>query len=495
MSNIQLMYHIGASLLLCYALYKDYLAKKKERYMSQNLWFLSSILAVLIVGFGLNWLLPYDYVMQAEYGFNFFFTNSILWFFTFFVIMLLYLIKTHYSLNYEIPFEAVALISVSVHSVLLLISHGDSFINIYVCIELLSICSILLSFNLKGGLKGSLIYYVLSAIGSGCLLFGISFMYFIVGGETFADLAVFFHHSLSTLAPWKLNILKFGYILFVCGIFIKLGTVVPFHLWIGEVYNTANTYVVTYFASIPMLGLFGILLHINMAIGYTFIHSLDFFFYGLSIFSVFIGTFGAMHQTKLKRVFAFSSISNVGFIICLFPNVTWESYSTIVFFIFLYSFNAFCLWASLTVFEYGLKVNVNNFKDLSKLYHSGRIGKMNSVYLLVFLFSSIGIPPLSGFFGKYFLFLNLVTQDQYGLLFYFIFMSCLSAFYFLRVVITIVLPNNNEEYFFCRWVHDNLATCLIFAALFHIAFFFVMSLLAVKCHVTALSLYLFYAQF
>lgn len=150
-----------------------------------------------------------------------------------------------------------------------------------------------------------------------------------------------------------------------------------------------------------------------MALGYSFLQCLQFFFFGISIVTVFVGIIGAAGQVKLKKIFAYSSVGNIGFIMALFSTVTMPSYATIIFYIFLYSVSVFCFWSLLTVFEYNMNLKINDFKDLSRLYHSGIIGKRNCIYLLVFLFSSIGVPPLAGFFSKYFLFLQLVHQGHY----------------------------------------------------------------------------------
>lgn len=484
-------FFIGVNILLVASIFKEFIARKKRLYISTTLWLVTNLYLLILVSFFFNWLYPLEGVEDGTF-FKDFLVKIILLFFLFFIMMLFYCIKQDKSLNYKIPFEVILFLTFSVQGILLLILNCNSFIMLYLNTELLSISSVILSFNLKAGLSGSLIYYVLSAIGSGCLLFGVGFIYFITGIESFPELCMFLHNSLSTLEPWKLNMLHIGYILFVSGIFIKIGSVAPFHLWIQEVYKSANTFVVSFFASIPILGLFGILLNLNVALGPQFVNGLEYYYVGLSICSVLIGTFGAMNQDNLKRIFVYSSISNIGFIICLFPNVTWESYGVIIFFIIIYCFNSFCFWSLLTVFELCLNVKINNFKDLSTLYHSGRYAKSYCIFLLVFLFSSIGIPPLSGFFGKYFLFLNLVEQGHYGLLCFFIIMSCLSAYYFLRVVITIVLPRGKEEGFFCRDAPDNLDVGFIFATMFHIGFFFVMSILMTNSILAGLSLFFFY---
>jgi NADH-quinone oxidoreductase subunit N len=125
---------------------------------------------------------------------------------------------------------------------------------------------------------------------------------------------------------------------------------------------------------------------------------------------------GAINQINLKKMFAYSSVSNIGFIMALFPTVTVESYTAIIFNIFLYCVSAFFFWGLLAVFEYNLDLNIKSFKDLSGLYHSGRSGQRNSVYLLIFLFSSMGLPPLAGFFGKLVLFHQLIVHGHYWLI-------------------------------------------------------------------------------
>lgn len=229
-----------------------------------------------------------------------------------------------------------------------------------------------------------------------------------------------------------------------------------------------------------------------MAMGYSFTNSVAFFFYGISVVTVFVGIYGAITQVNLRKIFAYSSVSNIGFIMALFPTVTIPCYATIIFYIFIYIVTVFCFWGLLTVFEYNMGVKINNFKDLSMLYHSGRIGKSHCVYLLVFLFSSIGVPPLAGFFGKCFLFFQLAQEGHYVLLLYFIIMSCFAAFYFLHVVITIVLPRNTEESFIYRPSNATIDLGLMFATMFHIFFVCVWAYLMLRGEVSAMNLYFFY---
>lgn len=141
--------------------------------------------------------------------------------------MLVCLIKSKPSLNYQISFEVVVFIALSVQFLILLIS-ANSFIYIFIILALISICSFALCYNKRGGRQTSLLYYFLSAIGSGFLLFGISFIYYVTGCENLSDLSFFLQNN--TLAHGKLSMLKFGYIFFVCGLFIKMGTLVPFHI-------------------------------------------------------------------------------------------------------------------------------------------------------------------------------------------------------------------------------------------------------------------------
>lgn len=220
-----------------------------------------------------------------------------------------------------------------------------------------------------------------------------------------------------------------------------------------------------------MLGLFGFLVNLNLAIGTEFISSIGPFFNLVSLLSVVIGTFGAMQQDRLKRIFAYSSISNIGFILALVPFANWETSGTIIFFIVIYSITAFCFWGIISILEFGYRIQINNIKDLKQLYNSSREHKLVAVCLMIFLFSSMGIPPLAGFFGKYMLFMGLLKHEAYVFLFLFIILSCLSAFYSLRLVITIVTPSKEIKHFYSHGIVRSLLLGIVMFSFFHLFFF------------------------
>lgn len=462
----------------------------KKKY-SATLWVVSGKASIILGAFFLETISNYDSdTLRIEIA-SLLFQKWILVLYLFYMLLIVYMIKSNPPLNTQITTEVVFFFSASVLGLLALIIYGNSFIKAYICIELISICSVLLSHKTQGGSKVSLMYYIMSAIGSGFLLFGISLMYYIIGGETLLEISRFFKTEVQHLDTWDVSLLRAGYILFFCGFFIKIGAVVPFHLWIGAVYGGTYSYLVTYFSSIPMLGLFGFLVNLNLAIGTEFISSIGPFFNLVSLLSVVIGTFGAMQQDRLKRIFAYSSISNIGFILALVPFANWETSGTIIFFIVIYSITAFCFWGIISILEFGYRIQINNIKDLKQLYNSSREHKLVAVCLMIFLFSSMGIPPLAGFFGKYMLFMGLLKHEAYVFLFLFIILSCLSAFYSLRLVITIVTPSKEIKHFYSHGIVRSLLLGIVMFSFFHLFFFLFFGLFWIKSSHAALCMYIY----
>lgn len=210
----------------------------------------------------------------------------------------------------------------------------------YLAIELQSLCFYIVTnlkfysnFSIEAGLK----YFILGALSSGILLFGCSLLYGFTGLTNFLDLNILFYYY--TLEGLNLNSYKaalIGIIFIYCGILFKIG-VVPFHMWVSDIYEGSPTNITFFFAIVPQISILSLLLRLNIIFIYAYLKYLYIFFMFLAILTILVGTLGAIYQTKLKRILAYSGISNMGYILTAALTVNIESIYSIVFYIIVYN--------------------------------------------------------------------------------------------------------------------------------------------------------------
>lgn len=370
-------------------------------------------------------------------------------FFVKFLLIILTLICLMASLSYfkyeELKsFEYPLLVLLALLGILTIISSFD-LITMYLAIELQSLCFYIITclkvfsnFSVESGLK----YFILGAFSSGMLLFGSSLLYGFSGTTNFLDFLILFDDI------WFFNFYLYfgnliGFVFILCGIFFKIG-VVPFHLWVPDIYEGAPTVVSLFFATVPQLSILVLLFRLNLVFA-QFNNELFIFFLVLGGLSILIGTLGAINQSKLKRLLAFSAISNVGYSISVLCFVHYENYFSSFFFSMIYILSTLSLWLCLLIFRN--RSNFFKFKDIFELF---LLFKSNNKYAIIFsliLFSAIGIPPMLGFFGKFYVFLNIFKLKLYFFSILLIIFSSLGVYYYLRIFKTMYSYTTNKLIF------------------------------------------------
>lgn len=227
----------------------------------------------------------------------------------------------------------------SIIGILTIISSYD-LITMYLAIELQSLCFYIVTnlkfysnFSIEAGLK----YFILGALSSGILLFGCSLLYGFTGLTNFLDLTILFYYNI--LEGFNLNHYKgalIGIIFIYCGILFKIG-IVPFHMWVSDIYEGSPTNITFFFAIVPQISILSLLLRLNVIFLYAYLKYLYIFLMFLAIFSILVGTLGAIYQTKLKRIIAYSGISNMGYILTATLTIDVESMYSVIFYIIVYN--------------------------------------------------------------------------------------------------------------------------------------------------------------
>lgn len=302
-----------------------------------------------------------------------------------------------------------------------MISAGD-FLMLYLGLELVAIpMTLLAAFDkeLRRSAEAGIKLLMSSAVSSAILLFGLSMIYGIYGT---------FHFSEISLQSDSSSLSILALVFFIAGLGFKL-SLVPFHLWTADVYEGAPLPVTT-FLSVASKGtsLFTLMLVLYRVFGHQpkiWVTTL----YFLAISTMVIGALFAIRQKNMKRFLAFSSITQVGFMMLGFMSSKSIGPNTVVYFMLIYGLSNLIVFGVLSIVSNA--TGKENISDLNGFYSTN---PRLSLVMLIALFSLAGIPPLSGFFGKLFLFTTTASEGMYGLLLIAVANSVISLYYYLLVI-------------------------------------------------------------
>jgi len=312
-----------------------------------------------------------------------------------------------------------------------MISAGD-FLMFYLGLELstLPVAALAAFETVKRKSSESGIKLILSAaLASGVSLFGISLLYATSG-------SIYFHEIIEVLTSSNLTIL--GFLLFFAGLSFKI-SLVPFHFWTADVYEGAPVSVASYLSVISKGAAVFILMILMFTVFKPLMHVWENLVYVIALATMFIGNLFALRQNNMKRFLAFSSIAQAGFILLGLISGTQLGTATIVYFVTIYIFSNLAAFG--VVQAISLKTGKENMDDYNGLY---RTNPYLSLVMLLALFSLAGIPPVAGFFGKFFLFTAAASKGYYLLVFLAVVNVTISLYYYLLVVKAMFI-NTNEN--------------------------------------------------
>ena len=302
-----------------------------------------------------------------------------------------------------------------------MISAGD-FLMFYIGLELstLPVAALVAWETSKRISSEACVKFILSAgLASGASLFGISLLYAATGSIYFADISI-------ALTSTNLTIL--GFILFFAGLAFKI-SLVPFHFWTADVYEGAPIGVASYLSVISKGAAAFILMILLFTVLKPLMHIWENIIYVVALATMFIGNLFALRQQNMKRFLAFSSIAQAGFILLGLITGTQLGTATVVYFILVYIFTNLAAFG--VVQAIALQTGKENRDDYNGLY---RTNPNLSLVMMLALFSLAGIPPVAGFFGKFFLFAAAASKGYYLLVFLAVVNVTISLYYYLLVV-------------------------------------------------------------
>ena len=328
-------------------------------------------------------------------------------------------------------FEYPIIILLSVLGMFFMVSAND-LILFYLGLELQSLSLYILASIDRDNLRSTesgIKYFVLSALSSGLLLYGCSLLYGFTGSTNFELIA-------SQLNRENTGAI-FAMVFILVGLAFKVSAV-PFHMWTPDVYEGAPTSITSYFAVVPKVaGLALLIKFMNVPFSNILLEWQTIIIF-LSIASMILGAVAAMIQKNFKRLLAYSSIGHIGYALAGVATGAIAGYQSAIVYISIYvimNIGAFsCLYLLKKDGQY--KENINDLSGISKKH------PLLAISLLIILFSLAGVPPLGGFFAKFYVFVAVLEKEMYALAIIGLLTTVMSAFYYLKIIKTIYFDDS-----------------------------------------------------
>jgi len=350
-------------------------------------------------------------------------------------VVVLSISKKYLKISNIFLIEYPILILSSILGMMVMISSND-LIVFYVGLELQSLALyVLASFN-RDQLKSSesgLKYFVLSALSSGLLLYGCSLIYGFSGSTNFNIVA-------QTINSTHYG-LTFGIVFILVGLAFKISAV-PFHMWAPDVYEGSPTSVTLFFAIVPKIAALTVFIRFLYIPFINMIDQWQTIIVFLSITSMIFGAVAAIGQKNLKRLIAYSSIGHIGYTLAGLAVGTNEGIQSSIVYISIYIVMNLGLFSCLLM----MKRNNQYFETIDDLSGLSKNHSVLSLSLLIILFSLAGIPPLAGFFAKFYIFKAVIEQSMFFLAIVGLLSTVIAAFYYLRIIKVIYFDEEKEKY-------------------------------------------------
>ena len=327
------------------------------------------------------------------------------------------------------------LILSSILGMLVMISSND-LIVFYMGLELQSLALyVLASFNRDNILssESGLKYFILSALSSGLLLYGCSLIYGFSGSTNF----ILISENLST----DNYALTFGIVFILVGLAFKISAV-PFHMWAPDVYQGSPTSVTIFFAILPKIAALTVFIRFLYVPFINLIDQWQMIIVFISIASMLFGAIAAIGQKKLKRLIAYSSIGHMGYALAGLSVGTNGGIQSSIIYISIYLVMNLAFFCGLFM----LRKNEQYYENIEDLSGLSKNHPILSVSFLIILFSLAGIPPLAGFFAKFYIFMAVIEKSMYFLAIVGLLSTVVAAYYYLKIIKIIYFDSEKENY-------------------------------------------------
>jgi NADH-quinone oxidoreductase subunit N len=354
-------------------------------------------------------------------------------------------------------FEFAILVMLSTVGMMVLISAGD-LIMLYLGLELMSLALYVVAASNRDNAKSTeagLKYFVLGALSSGMLLYGASLIYGFTGTVSFSGIA-------AAATTGSIGIV-FGIVFLLAGLCFKVSAV-PFHMWTPDVYEGAPTPVTAFFASAPKVAALAVFTRVALTAFPGIVHEWQQIVVFVSIASMALGSFAAIGQTNIKRLMAYSSIGHMGFALVGLASGTVEGAQGVLVYIAIYVAMTLGTFAVILT----MKRNGQAVETIADFSGLSRTNPLLAFFFAMLLFSLAGIPPLAGFFAKFYVFVAAIKAGLFTLAVLGVLSSVVGAFYYLTIIKVMYFDEPAGKVDSMRM---ELRTVLAVAGLFNILFF------------------------
>ena len=320
-------------------------------------------------------------------------------------------------------FEYPIIILLSILGMFIMVSSND-LILFYLGLELQSLSLYILASFDRDNIKSSeagIKYFVLSALSSGLLLYGCSLVYGFSGSTNFEQIGILSRDFNAGTV--------FGMVFILVGLAFKISAV-PFHMWTPDVYQGSPTSVTSFFSVVPKIAGIAIFIKFMYLPFQGLLGEWQYILVFMSIASMILGAVSAIGQKNIKRLMAYSSIGHIGYAIAGVASGTANGFKSTLVYISIYVVMNIGAFGCILLMKRGGKY----LEDIDELSGVSKNHPLMSLALLIILFSLAGIPPLAGFFAKFFIFMAVIESEMYILAIVGLVTTVISSFYYIRII-------------------------------------------------------------
>ena len=335
--------------------------------------------------------------------------------------------------------EFAVLLLLSVLGMMLMISAG-SLIALYLGLELQSLALYVVAAIDRDNVRSSeagLKYFVLGSLSSGMLLYGASLIYGFTGSIDFSAIAAAAHGQATGTSAG----LTIGLVFLLVGLAFKVSAV-PFHMWTPDVYEGAPTPVTAFFAAAPKLAAMALLMRVLLTAFPGIAPQWQQIIVFLSIASMLLGAFAAIGQTNIKRLMAYSSIGHIGYALIGLAADSETGTQAVLVYLAIYLFMTVGAFACIL----SMRNKLGPVEDIESLAGLSKTDLPMAFVLAMILFSMAGVPPLAGFFAKFYVFAAAIRAGLYPLAVIGVLASVVAAYYYLRVVKIMFFDDAQQQF-------------------------------------------------
>tara|TARA_Y100000590_G_scaffold167500_3_gene191711 strand:+ start:516 stop:1955 length:1440 start_codon:yes stop_codon:yes gene_type:complete len=384
------------------------------------------------------------------------------------ILSLLILENYFKDLNIE-RFEIPILLLFSVLGMMIMIS-ANNLMTMYLGIELQSLSLYVVASVQKNSLKSSeagLKYFILGALSSAFLLYGCSLIYGFTGSTNFNEI----NQIIKSLPEMNIGI-TFGLIFIIVALAFKISAV-PFHMWTPDVYEGSPTPITAFFTMAPKIAAIGLLVRLLYEPFGNFWSEWNQIIIFISIASMIIGALAAIVQDNIKRLLAYSSIGHIGYILIGVVSGSEDGIQSIIVYLCIY------IAMNIAIFSILLSVKINDtyIENISSISGLSKKNPLISFVLTIMMFSMVGIPPLAGFFGKFYIFMSAINSGYLFLAIIGVLSSVVAAFYYIRIIKVIYFEEPTNEF---QIILNYKVKVVIFLSSIFISFFIIYHSIIIK---------------